>query len=134
MEVAPVSSNIENAIISFLELHHYGPLNDDKQLKDELTSRDMTFDQALSLRRHLLRNRAMKHSAKLKNVTQIKELYSASMNVLTVAKELKQPPMSILRVLFKKKYGLSITKIFDNPNVQMPRNAMNSRLLKNMIS
>ena len=117
MEVAPVSSNTESAIISFLELNHYGPLKNEEKLREELDTRDMTFDQALSLRRHLLRNKAMKRSGKLKHLSPIQEMYSTSKSVLAVAKHFEQPPMSILRVLFKKKYGLSITKIFNNPDV-----------------
>lgn len=117
MEIAPISSNTENAIIPFLELNHYGPLKNEAKLRDELNTRDMTFDQVLSLRRHLLRNKAMNRSGKLKHVSSIQKMYSTSKSVLTVAKHFDQPPMSILRVLFKKKYGLSITKVFNKPDV-----------------
>lgn len=117
MEISPVSFKTENAIISFLELNHFGPLKNEAKLKRELNKRDITFEQSISLRRHLLRNKAMKRSGRLKNLSPIHDMYSKSKSILAVAKHFEHPPMSILRVLFKKKYGLPITKIFSNPDV-----------------
>lgn len=109
--LVPVPESVENKLVPILLSEPgYKPFKNVYKLENM----GMEIPQALSLRRHLLRNRAMKRSGALKQYVSLARDYQ-KMGVLDLATRIEQPPMSILRLIVKAKYGKSIATIFKDP-------------------
>lgn len=75
------------------------------------------IDQIISIRSSFIKNRMIKTYFKLvAKSKKIIELYNKKYNIIELSKRFDGSPLTIIRIIFNKKYYLNIKKIFNNPD------------------
>ena len=113
--IHPVPETVETGLIPLL----LSQTGFGEWVGDSTQVKGMSIQQALSLRTHLLRNKAMKRSYLLKtNWNKIKKAYaSRDARIIAIASKFDLPPMSIMRKIVRDKYNVTLAVIFKKPQL-----------------